>query len=301
MRVILRRLEELVDAPYFAEKRARVLQRLDVADLTDGAVHAAMREMQAEFMGLCGEYFHLAIAKAYQGRPVEPAHVTSHLPGRTADAFLPFFLQKVTEESMKVNRDHIGDILFRAAMVHYRHSGTEPASEHRRRMREVLYGERDEGAYRRLAARRGIRNVQTLFTDYEDETKRRFWSVTMRPHDIEEFFDHLINCHPKLVARKRIAPGDYVRELGVLADAMRLTRLYDRPRYKACFSVFKMKFTRFVLHDTLGTEYAASLIRSRAVCGMRLRSIASRAGERETRLRQILGEIRATAEDAQQG
>ena len=292
MRVVVGRLEDLLDAPYFPEIEERVAQRLGVPHLTEETSTRALQERQTDFAGLCCDYFHFATTKAYRRKAIAPVHVTSHLPGRQPEHFLHFFCQKLEEEFMKINRDHVGDMLLRAAMVHYRQSRTKPKPEHRKRMWEVLYGKRDPGPYRKLAARSGVKGLDSYATDYETESKKRFWSVAMQPEDIEEFLEHLLNRHQRLVVRKRVPPDYYVTELGALVGAMRLTSLYDWQQYKACYRTYKQKFTDFVLDERLDLTYAASLLRNRRRCGMHLQSIASRARDRQPRLETILQVIR---------
>jgi len=283
MRVAVGRLEELIDAPHSPELAAQVAARLGVEHLTDADVARELIETQQHFLRLCRQYFDRARSKVYGRTRVDPVVVTSHLPSLEPEAYLGFFRAKLDEDFTKVNRDHIGDMLFRMAVVKYREAGARPSGEQKRKMHSILYGKRDEGLHRRLAAERRGMALTSRFTDFEPETKARFWSVALEPEDVGAFFEHLMARHLSRSKRRETPPDYYVHECAPLADGMRLMMRFDVPRYKNCYRAYKQRFTAFLLDERLERIFAVPLLRHRHRCGIRSRSIVSRAGEKKER------------------
>ena len=291
MRVMVTRLEELLDAPSDAELAKRVCARLGIQELTPDAAASHLREMEEKFVRACYDYFILAGQTQFGPVRLQPVHVTTHLPSKNPLAYIGFFEQKLNEDLTKVNLNHIGDLMFRMAFVIYRAAKTKPRDEDILKMHDILYGKGQEGWHRVLQARRRGEKLESRYTPFEDDTKVRFYSIVLTPGMTMQYFDRLRTEYESRTLKHMLAPDYFVTELWILARAMRVLSAYDYERYRACYRVYKQHFTQFVLDEHLEDKYAVQLLMDRHKCGMRSKSIASRAGPRADRYNTLIAMV----------
>ena len=287
MRIMVSRLEELIDAPFDKQVARRVASRIGVSDLSRNDIDSQIGVTERYFQRWCHEYFLTATARVHIGVRIEPVHVTTHYPSPEPGGFLKFFPHKINEDFVKVNRDHIGDLLFRMAAVAWRQAGTEPTDYDKKQMYNVLYSRGEEGLYRRLAAETQGTDLTTRFTDFERETKARYWSLVMRGQDVHDYFLRLKREQAAQARKRKPARDHFVDELKAVADALRIIRRFDKDRFVECFRQYKTDFTAFLLDANTEDMYAVPLMRSRRRLGLRSSSMAKRAGDRHERFQQL--------------
>lgn len=155
MRAAVSRLEKLVDVSF------------------QGGVSGRIAKAAQQFQELSFQYFRLATQTDFSGVPTSPAY-GHHRPYENLRTFTDYFLD-VTEDFLKRNELHVGDVMVRRAIVEYRkNSDRHSRVKLKRRIRPILNHRTDSGMFARLMAYELAVEVKSRFKPFETETKLRF-------------------------------------------------------------------------------------------------------------------------------